>query len=151
MNYDMAGNLVGEKKEIAVNAKLFLKEELVKKCFDFVGKYSEPGELCIYPQAGYILVNVLTELLCEAKQQIQEKVITCTITIDEWIAIKINEIGKKLPNLVDENPSSFECGQQLGYKAAMLELEELIESGAKLSESLCWCKDKYHDYGEVCL
>jgi hypothetical protein len=43
--------------------------------------------------------------------------------IDEGFA----EIASKLPKLVEENPASFECGYQVGYKGCLLALDRLLE------------------------
>lgn len=48
-----------------------LKTEIVKLMFAFTDKYSREGENCLYPNAGRILVDVLTACLSEAQYQIQ--------------------------------------------------------------------------------
>jgi hypothetical protein len=53
------------------------------------------------------------------------------MTIQQWIDSKFAEIAKKLPNLVHENPSSFACGYNVGYKQAMLELNIFLEDASK--------------------
>lgn len=127
-----------------------LKDKLVGEMFDFINKYCAPGTDCIYPQPGYILIKVLSECLKEARTQMFTHTLRVDISINEWINIKLEAIAKKLPNLI-YSPKAFECGYQTGYKASLLELESLIEGGAELKESNCWCRDKYHDAGEICL
>jgi hypothetical protein len=56
------------KEEIAYNE---LKSEIVKLMFAFTDKYSNKGENCLYPNAGRILVDVLTACLSEAQYQIK--------------------------------------------------------------------------------
>ena len=47
--------------------------------------------------------------------------------LDEWITYKLAEISLKLPNLVHENPASFACGFNTGYKQAMLDLDRIVQ------------------------
>lgn len=128
-----------------------LKTAIVSLAFEFVDKYSAKSENCIYPYPGYILVKVLSECLSEAKMQIiVSDNLQCEISINEWIDIKLAAIAKKLSKLV-YSARTFECGYQTGYKSALLDIEKLIEGGAQLKQSICWCQDKYHDAGEICL
>ncbi len=46
--------------------------------------------------------------------------------IQQWIDLKLEEISKKLPNQVHENPASFACGYNVGYKQAALDLQNFI-------------------------
>ncbi len=49
------------------------------------------------------------------------------MTLQEWIDEKFKEIAAKLPTLVHDNPASFACGYNVGYKQAMLELDRFLE------------------------
>lgn len=71
--------------------------------------------------------------------------------LNDWLDESLAAIGKRLPALVEDEPKSFDCGYEMGYKQALLKLESLIEDGLKPRESQCWCKDKYHDSGGICL
>jgi hypothetical protein len=71
--------------------------------------------------------------------------------IQDWLNDKLKEIAGKLPTLVHNDPASFACGFNTGYKQAMLDLEHQIEDGAVLYKSICSCNDKYHGKGEICL
>ena len=73
------------------------------------------------------------------------------MTINDWIDEKFKDIAGKLPTLVHTEPASFSCGYNVGYKQALLDIERIIEHGSELRPSLCWCRDKYHAYGEKCL
>jgi hypothetical protein len=53
------------------------------------------------------------------------------MTIELWIDEKLTEIGSKLPNQVHENPASFACGFNMGYKQAVLDLQNFIVQGIK--------------------
>jgi hypothetical protein len=48
------------------------------------------------------------------------------MNLQEWIDSKFAEIANKLPNLVHENPASFACGFNVGYKQALLELDRFL-------------------------
>lgn len=71
--------------------------------------------------------------------------------IQDWTAKKLKEIAEKLPTLVHTEPASFSCGYNAGYKQALLDLENIIEDGAEIYKSDCWCGDKYHFKGYRCL
>lgn len=71
--------------------------------------------------------------------------------LQDWIADRFKDIAEKLPTLVHTEPASFACGYNAGYKRALIELEEQLEAGAILRKSSCWCGDKYHDAGIICL
>lgn len=71
--------------------------------------------------------------------------------LQDWINDKLKEVAAKLPTLVHTEAASFSCGYNTGYKHALLDLESIIEEGAKITESKCWCKNKYHGPEEVCL
>lgn len=57
--------------ELELKAFEELKTAIVKLMFAFTDKYSAQGENCIYPNAGRILVDVLTACLSEAQYQIE--------------------------------------------------------------------------------
>jgi len=46
--------------------------------------------------------------------------------VQEWIEEKLKEISQKLPTEVHENPASFACGYNVGYKQAVLDLEKFL-------------------------
>lgn len=71
--------------------------------------------------------------------------------IQDWINKKLKDVAEKLPILVYTEAASFSCGYNTGYKQAILDLERIIEEGTESRPSLCWCKDKYHEYGDRCL
>lgn len=48
-----------------------LKNKIVNLMFEFTDKYASPGERCLYPEVGNILVDVLVDCLGEAQYQIQ--------------------------------------------------------------------------------
>jgi hypothetical protein len=73
------------------------------------------------------------------------------MTVQDWIVEKLGEISTKLPTLVHAEPASFSCGYNTGYKHALLDLERTLEEGTTLKTSSCWCGDKYHENGAVCL
>jgi hypothetical protein len=52
-------------------AFLELKTQMVKLMFDFTEKYAPPGENCLYPQVGNILVDVLVACLSEVQYQVE--------------------------------------------------------------------------------
>jgi len=54
-----------------------------------------------------------------------------------WIDEKLLEIASKLPTLVHTDPASFACGHNMGYKQALLDLDNLIEYDPQLSIVLC--------------
>lgn len=47
--------------------------------------------------------------------------------IHDWINEKLKEIAEKLPNQVHEDAASFACGYNVGYKRAVLELQDFID------------------------
>ena len=49
------------------------------------------------------------------------------MTLQEWIDEKFRDIAAKLPQLVHQDPASFACGYNVGYKQAMLELDRFLE------------------------
>ncbi len=73
------------------------------------------------------------------------------ISIQDWLNSKLAEIAKKLPKAVENNPASFDCGLQMGYKLALLDLDIIIEDGGFVHRTLCKCGDKYHAAGFICL
>jgi hypothetical protein len=50
-------------------------------------------------------------------------------SIEYWVNKKLAEIAQKLPTLVHDDPASFACGWNAGYKAAVLSLERYLEDG----------------------
>lgn len=43
--------------------------------------------------------------------------------LNDWIDKKLAEVANKLPTLVHQDPASFSCGHNVGYKQALLDLE----------------------------
>lgn len=66
--------------------------------------------------------------------------------LNDWIDGKIAEISNKLPTLVHQDPASFSCGYNTGYKNAMLDLENFMND-LELSEEFreVYC-DKMAEY-----
>ena len=52
------------------------------------------------------------------------------MTLQDWIDEKIADIATKLPTLVYNEPASFACGFNTGYKKAMLDLDRFLEDEA---------------------
>ncbi len=48
--------------------------------------------------------------------------------LQEWIDFKLGLIALRLPRLVKEQPDSFSCGHNMGYKQAMLDLSQALET-----------------------
>jgi len=46
----------------------------------------------------------------------------------DWADAKMSYIAKKMPSLVHTEPSSFACGFNMGYKQALLDLENHLEN-----------------------
>ncbi len=59
------------KEEMITIAYTELKTEIVKSMFDFVNNYGSKEEHNLYPDVGYILVDVLTACLSEAQYQLE--------------------------------------------------------------------------------
>lgn len=55
------------------------------------------------------------------------------MTIKDWIDTHLEEISKKLPDLVNQDPASFSCGYNTGYKAALNDLGEFLKGCSRLS------------------
>jgi hypothetical protein len=51
--------------------------------------------------------------------------------LTSWINNKIIKISKELPLLVLDNPKSFDCGFNIGYKHAMLDLSSHLNNDDK--------------------
>lgn len=49
------------------------------------------------------------------------------IILQDFINNKISEIAKTFPELVHERPASFECGHKMGYKQALLDIDNLLQ------------------------
>lgn len=47
--------------------------------------------------------------------------------IENFITAKLAEIATKLPTLTHEDPASFACGYNAGYKQALLDIDNLIQ------------------------
>lgn len=54
--------------------------------------------------------------------------------IQEWLDNKFADIATKLPSLVHEDPASFACGYNMGYKQALLDLEKKLEYWMELEK-----------------
>jgi|SRR5579872_1293854 len=52
-------------------AFLELKIKIVELMFEFTEKYTPPGDNCLYPRVGNILVDVLVQCLQEVQYQVQ--------------------------------------------------------------------------------
>jgi hypothetical protein len=48
--------------------------------------------------------------------------------LQEWIDTKLGGIALRLPRLVKEQPDSFSCGHNMGYKQALLDLSQQLET-----------------------
>lgn len=55
--------------------------------------------------------------------------------LQNWIDKKLQEISLKLPSLVHQDPSSFSCGYNSGFKSALLELDRLLEDRQSQTET----------------
>lgn len=71
--------------------------------------------------------------------------------IQDWINDQLAKQAEKLQHYAQYHPESFECGLAMGYKQSLLDLEHRLEEGYILKESKCWCGDKYHEPGFICL
>jgi len=47
--------------------------------------------------------------------------------LNQWIDSKLAEITNQLPTLVHQDPASFACGYNTGYKNALLDLEKHLD------------------------
>jgi hypothetical protein len=47
--------------------------------------------------------------------------------VKHWINEQLQIISHKLPTLVHENPASFACGYNMGYKQCLLTLDRILE------------------------
>jgi hypothetical protein len=47
--------------------------------------------------------------------------------LNAYIDEKLAEISYQLPELVFQNPGSFECGHRMGYKQALLDIERFLD------------------------
>jgi len=48
------------------------------------------------------------------------------MTLQEWINNRLSYAAKLLPQLTHEDPASFACGYNAGYKNALLEIQEFL-------------------------
>lgn len=71
--------------------------------------------------------------------------------IQDWINDKYKEIAGKISTLVHMDTSGYSFGFNIGYKQALIDLEDQIENGIVLYKSRCKCGDKYHERDEICL
>ena len=53
------------------------------------------------------------------------------MTIELWIDEKLTEIGDKIKEITHDNPASFSCGYNVGYRQAILDLQNFIIKGIK--------------------
>ena len=44
------------------------------------------------------------------------------MNIQQWIDKKLKEISERLPIQIHQDPASFACGYNMGYKQAMIDL-----------------------------
>lgn len=44
----------------------------------------------------------------------------------DWISKKLQEVAEKLPTQIHNDPASFACGVNTGYKQALLDLDYMI-------------------------
>lgn len=49
------------------------------------------------------------------------------MSLDDWIDTKLKEVAERLPKAAHEDPASFACGYNTGYKQAMLDLERWLD------------------------
>ncbi len=49
------------------------------------------------------------------------------MSLQEWIDSKFKMIADKLPTLVHQDPASFACGYNVGYKQCLLELDRFLQ------------------------
>ena len=64
--------------------------------------------------------------------------------INEWIDSKLACVGNALPSLIETEPDSFMCGHEVGYKQALLELEDFIDTLDLPKEFLAlWDKNRW--------
>ena len=48
------------------------------------------------------------------------------MSLQEWIDSKFAIIATKLPQLAKESPAGFRCGHTMGYKQALLDLDNFL-------------------------
>lgn len=56
--------------------------------------------------------------------------------LNQWINGKLAEIANKLPSLVHSDAASFACGYNTGYKQALLDLENHLDSMIEVMDEL---------------
>jgi hypothetical protein len=49
------------------------------------------------------------------------------MTLQQWIDDRLKYIAELLPQLQHEDPASFACGYNAGYKHALLELVDFLD------------------------
>lgn len=52
------------------------------------------------------------------------------MSLQDWIDSKLAEIATKLPALVHNEPASFSCGFNTGYKECLLDLDGFLRDEA---------------------
>jgi hypothetical protein len=56
------------------------------------------------------------------------------MTIEAWIDAKMRKIAGELGHLAQADPASFGCGCTLGYKHALLDLADFLETEGLMSD-----------------
>ncbi len=69
------------------------------------------------------------------------------MTLPEWINSRLSYIAKLLPQLTHDEPASFACGYNAGYKNALLDIQGFLKDEDK-SISFYHCG---HCTEEVCM
>lgn len=49
------------------------------------------------------------------------------MTLDDWVKAKLKEVAERLPQAAHDDPASFACGYNTGYKQALLDLERWLD------------------------
>jgi hypothetical protein len=47
--------------------------------------------------------------------------------LNQWIDNKLAQVATSLPSSIHQDPASFSCGYNVGYKSALLDLEKELE------------------------
>lgn len=69
--------------------------------------------------------------------------------LNSWIDEKIGEIANKLPSLVHTEPASFACGYNVGYKSALLDLENRLDEIVELHPNLKMFEQFYLTHEQI--
>ncbi len=59
---------------------------------------------------------------------------TDNTVVEKWLADGYTYVGKELPQQVESNPGSFQCGFLVGYKEALLRLTWALETKEEMPE-----------------